>query len=126
MPDIHAGTAAFEPRLMEAAIEKTNAFSPDLVVGDLATKGYREELEEAKTYLDLLGCPNLSVVPGNHDAHNVGHYHFEDLFGVREKDLTLPIPEGERRRGTYFPLCFAARASVRQRSFWNKIALTAV
>ena len=97
MSDIHAGTDAFEPRLMEAAVQETNDFSPDLVavVGDLTTKGYREEFEEAKAYLDRLECPNVVVVPGNHDAHNVGHYHFEDLFGVRERELTFPIPEGE-------------------------------
>ncbi len=37
------------------------------------------------------------VVPGNHDGHNVGYYHFEDLFGNRESSLTLSVPEGEAK-----------------------------
>jgi len=99
MSDIHVGTGAFKPRLMEAAVEETNAYAPDLVavVGDLTTKGYLEEFEEAKSYLDRLECPNVVVVPGNHDAHNVGHYHFEDLFGTRERETTFPVAGGEAR-----------------------------
>jgi Icc protein len=98
MSDIHVGPS-FVPELMEAAIEETNAFAPDLVAipGDLTTKGYREEFEEAKTYLDRLKCENVVVVPGNHDGHNVGYYHFEDLFGKRECSMALPVPEGEAK-----------------------------
>ncbi len=99
MSDIHVGTSFFDPCLMDAAIDETNAFEPDLVAiaGDLTTKGYREEFEEAKSYLDRLECEKVIVVPGNHDGHNVGYYHFEDLFGDRERSLTLSIPEGEAK-----------------------------
>jgi Icc protein len=98
MSDIHVGPT-FVPDLMNAAIEETNAFAPDLVAvpGDLTTKGYREEFEEAKTYLDRLECENVVVVPGNHDGHNVGYYHFEDVFGKRESSRTLSVPEGEAK-----------------------------
>ena len=82
MSDIHVGPA-FVPGLMDAAIEEINAFGPHLVAipGDLTTKGYREEFEEAKVYLDRLECENVVVVPGNHDSHNVGYYHFEEGRG---------------------------------------------
>ncbi len=95
MSDIHVG-AGFYPELMDAAIEETNAFAPDLVAipGDLTMEGHREEFEEAKSYLDRLECPNVIVVPGNHDSRSVGYYHFEDLFGQRERSLTLSVPEG--------------------------------
>ena len=98
MSDIHVGST-FVPALMDAAIEEINAFGPDLVAvpGDLTTKGYKEEFEEAKAYLDRLECENVVVVPGNHDGHNVGYYHFEDLFGKRESSLTLSVPEGEAK-----------------------------
>ena len=41
MSDIHTGTPLFRPELMEAAIEETNAFAPDLVAvaGDPLTDG---------------------------------------------------------------------------------------
>jgi Icc protein len=98
MSDIHVGPT-FVPDLMDAAIEEINAFGPHLVAipGDLTTKGYREEFAEAKAYLDRLECENVVVVPGNHDSHNVGYYHFEDLFGKRESSLTLSVPEGEAK-----------------------------
>jgi Icc protein len=94
MSDIHVGPA-FVPDLMDAAIEEINTFGPHLVAipGDLTTKAYREEFEEAKAYLDRLECENVVVVPGNHDSHNVSYYHFEDLFGKRESSLT----EGEAK-----------------------------
>jgi 3',5'-cyclic AMP phosphodiesterase CpdA len=60
MSDIHVGST-FVPELMDAAIEEINAYSPHLVAipGDLTTKGYREEFEAAKTYLDRSGMRRL-------------------------------------------------------------------
>ncbi len=39
MSDIHVGTEMFRPDLLEAVIQETNAYEPDLVavVGDLTT-----------------------------------------------------------------------------------------
>ena len=84
--DIHVGSGLFRPDLLEAAIEESNALEPDLVAiaGDLTMEGYRWEFEEAKRYLDRLECENVVVIPGNHDAKNVGYRHFEDFFGMRE------------------------------------------
>ena len=97
--DIHVGSGLFRPELLDAAIEETNALEPDLVaiVGDLTMEGYRWEFEEAKGYLDRLGCPNVVVVPGNHDAKNVGYRHFEEFFGLREGAVTVNVPEGEAK-----------------------------
>jgi 3',5'-cyclic-AMP phosphodiesterase len=97
--DIHVGSGLFRPELLDAAIEETNALEPDLVViaGDLTMEGYRWEFEEAKGYLDRLECENVVVVPGNHDAKNVGYRHFEEFFGLREGAVTVNVPEGEAK-----------------------------
>jgi Icc protein len=97
--DIHVGSGLFRPELLDAAIEETNALEPDLVAiaGDLTTEGYRWEFEEAKGYLDRLECQNVVVVPGNHDAKNVGYRHFEEFFGLREGAVTVNVPEGEAK-----------------------------
>ncbi len=85
MSDIHTGSGLFRSELLDAAVRETNALAPDLVAvaGDLTSEGYRWEFEEAKAYLDRLDCPNVVIVPGNHDAQSVGYRHFEDLFGPR-------------------------------------------
>jgi len=97
--DIHVGSGLFKPELLEAVVEETNALEPDLVAvaGDLTMEGYRWEFEEAREYLDSLECPNVVVVPGNHDARNVGYRHFEEFFGLREGMATVAVPEGEAK-----------------------------
>ena len=99
MSDIHVGSGLFRPDLLSSVIEETNAFSPDLVAvaGDLTTEGYRWEFEEAKGYLNRIECPNVVVIPGNHDARNVGYRHFEEFFGMREETVTVKVPEGEAK-----------------------------
>src|SRR3712207_480546 len=99
MSDIHVRSGLFRPELLDAAIEETNELQPDLVAiaGDLTMEGYRWEFEEAKAYLDRIECPNVVVIPGNHDAKNVGYRHFEDFFGMREGTATVAVPEGDAK-----------------------------
>jgi 3',5'-cyclic AMP phosphodiesterase CpdA len=37
------------------------------------------------------------MVPGNHDARNVGYRYFEEFFGMRERSATVRMPEGEAK-----------------------------
>ena len=99
MSDIHVGTGLFRPELLTAAIDETNEMEPDLVAiaGDLTMEGHRWEFEQAKEYLDRLECPNVVYVMGNHDAQVVGYWHFEEFFGIREKAITITVPEGEAK-----------------------------
>jgi 3',5'-cyclic-AMP phosphodiesterase len=99
MSDIHVGAGLFRPELLEAAIEETNALAPDLVAvaGDLTMEGYRWEFEEARGYLDRLECPHVVVIPGNHDAKNVGYRLFEEYFGMREGAVAVPVDGGEAK-----------------------------
>jgi 3',5'-cyclic-AMP phosphodiesterase len=99
MSDIHVGSGLFKPDLLSSVVEETNILSPDLVAvaGDLTMEGYRWEFEEARGYLDRIECPNVVVIPGNHDARNVGYRHFEEFFGMREGTVTVKVPEGEAK-----------------------------
>ena len=89
--DLHCGGPYFVPNLMERAIAEVNDLEPDLVVcsGDLTTFGFKPEYMQAKEYLDRLECESFVVIPGNHDARNVGYIHFEELFGERSSVLRV-------------------------------------
>ena len=87
--DLHAGSPYFVPSLMDRTVVELNELRPDLVLctGDLTEMGFRQDYVAAREYLDRIECPDLVVVPGNHDARNVGYVHFEELFGPRSRSL---------------------------------------
>jgi Icc protein len=89
--DIHCGNARFIPDLLDRTIIEVNRMNPAVVVvsGDLTDAGYREEFEEAAEFIDRIQCDHIMVIPGNHDARNVGYLHFERLFGERRSVLDL-------------------------------------
>ena len=89
--DLHCGGPHFVPNLIERAIGEINELQPDIVVcsGDLTTFGFKPEYAMARAYLERLECRSLVVVPGNHDARNVGYVHFEEMFGDRNSVLRL-------------------------------------
>ncbi len=82
--DMHCGTPTFQPELMASIVERCNRLGPDLVVfvGDLTAEGYEWEYDQAADWIARFHAPAV-VVPGNHDARNVGHLHFERHFGPR-------------------------------------------
>ena len=86
LSDLHLGSQYFVPNLLDRTLVEVNDLNPDIVVvtGDLTSMGYRQEFREAREYLDRLVCPDVLVVPGNHDSRNVGYAHFERLFATRE------------------------------------------
>lgn len=90
--DIHAGSPYFITNLMTRTVEELNEIKPDVVVitGDLTNMGFRQEFTTARAFVDKIECEHIVVVPGNHDARNVGWVHFEELFGPRHKVLDLP------------------------------------
>ncbi len=89
--DIHCGNSRFVPDLLDRSIIEINRLNPTAVVvaGDLTDAGYREEFEQARKYIDRIQCENIMVIPGNHDARNVGYIHFERLFGERQSVIVL-------------------------------------
>jgi 3',5'-cyclic-AMP phosphodiesterase len=89
--DIHCGNSRFIPELLDRTIIEINRLNPTAVVvaGDLTDAGYREEFEQAAEYIGCIECEHVMVVPGNHDARNVGYIHFERLFGERHSVIDL-------------------------------------
>ncbi|MBD0330038.1 MAG: metallophosphoesterase [Thermoleophilia bacterium] len=82
--DIHVGGPLSLPAEALAAIaERVRGLQPDVVVvaGALTTAGYEWEFEEAAEWLAGIDFPKL-VIPGNHDARNVGYTHFQRIFGT--------------------------------------------
>lgn len=86
LSDLHLGSQYFVPNLLDRALVEVNDLQPDIVIitGDLTAMGYRQEFRAAREYLDRLACPDVIIVPGNHDSRNVGYAHFERLFATRE------------------------------------------
>jgi Icc protein len=83
LSDVHmGGSLTLAPEQLDAIVERVRGVDPDLVViaGDLTTAGYEWEFEQAARWLERIEFPKL-VIPGNHDARNVGYVHFERLFG---------------------------------------------
>lgn len=85
LSDIHCGSPFFDPQLLRHAVEEVKAVAPDLIIvgGDLTTDGYAHEFRDAQNHLQPLLDAALTtvVIPGNHDAKNVGYLHFVDCFG---------------------------------------------
>lgn len=85
LSDIHCGSPYFDSDLATSAVAEIVALEPDLVLvgGDLTAEGYANEFRAAQSFLEPLSEAGLPVVviPGNHDAKNVGYLHFRDTFG---------------------------------------------
>lgn len=97
--DIHCGTPTFQPEVMRSTIERVNAMRPDLVavVGDLTHAGYEWEFAEAAEWIERFDAPTL-VVQGNHDARNIGHLHFQRLFGERYTSRRIAFDDERAER----------------------------
>jgi 3',5'-cyclic-AMP phosphodiesterase len=93
LSDIHVGGSRYRQDLLETAIAEVNSVEPDLVViaGDITDEGYPDQYPVAKTELAALKCRNVVMVPGNHDARNVGYLGFEDTFGGRDTATRLDL-----------------------------------
>lgn len=89
--DLHCGSIYYRRQLADQVVEEVNALGPDIVVvsGDLTDMGFRHEYVQARELLDRIECQRMMVIPGNHDARNVGEVHFEELFGPRDNELIL-------------------------------------
>ncbi len=93
LSDVHVGGMRYRQDLLQVAIAEINAAAPDIVVvaGDLTDDGYPDQYPEAKKELEAIDCEHLVLVPGNHDARNVGYVLFEDTFGARDTRQRLQV-----------------------------------
>lgn len=97
--DIHCGTLTFDAGLLASTLDRINALRPDVtaVVGDLTAAGHGPEFDEAAAWVARVEGPTV-VVQGNHDARNLGHLHFERLFGDRFTVRRIPFDDERASR----------------------------
>lgn len=83
--DLHFSSSMFVQEYADNVSRIIRDEEPDLLVvtGDLTTEGYVSEFEAAKRFLDQLDVEERLIVPGNHDARNLGYTVFEELIGPR-------------------------------------------
>ncbi len=93
--DLHVKGPLYNEAYEENVIRYINEVNPDLVVvtGDLTDFGLIHEYRNAVNVLKKIKSRTL-VVPGNHDAKNMGYVLFEKIFGERNpfikvKDLCV-------------------------------------
>ncbi len=81
--DIHCGSGLFNKNIMMQTISQVNEINPDVLVitGDLTMDGYYEEYKMVRNYISQFKTAKKVIVPGNHDARNVGYKTFEKFFG---------------------------------------------
>jgi Icc protein len=93
LSDVHVGGSRHRRDLLHSAINEVNAARPDLVVvaGDLTDDGFPEQYEEAQDELSAIDCEHVVLVPGNHDARNVGYVLYEETFGTRDHRHRLEL-----------------------------------
>lgn len=93
LSDVHIGGERHRRELLHSAIAEVNEARPDLVVvaGDLTDDGFPEQYAEAQTELGRIECEHVVLVPGNHDARNVGYLLYEETFGSRDHRLRLEL-----------------------------------
>lgn len=87
LSDIHFGEKTFSKDLIFKVLSQLRKEKPDLIIisGDITQNGYKYEYEVIKKFIERLKfIAKTFVVPGNHDARNVGLIHFEKLIGPRK------------------------------------------
>ena len=67
LSDLHFGRV--DRGIVDALVKQLERIKPNVVAvsGDLTQRGRAREFREARSFLDMIGCP-LIVVPGNHDV----------------------------------------------------------
>jgi len=93
LSDVHVGAERHRRELLRTAIGEVNDARPDLVVvaGDLTDEGFPEQYADARDELARIECEHVVLVPGNHDARNVGYLLYEETFGTRDHRLRLEL-----------------------------------
>ena len=81
--DVHfGGGLSLSAETLQEVAAAVNRIEPDVAViaGDLTTDGYEWEYEQAAEWVELIAAPKV-LIPGNHDARNVGYLHYRRFFG---------------------------------------------
>jgi len=85
LSDLHVTSSNFVPEWGERVQEEVKALKPDILIitGDLTSEGYSYEHDMAWEYVRNMEARVKIVVPGNHDARNLGYEIFDEIYGTR-------------------------------------------
>jgi Icc protein len=85
LSDLHIGGAYFKQEIFDTIVnEVNNKPKPDviLITGDLTDEGLSSQFKRASIEIKRLtdACPNMIVLPGNHDYRHTGYLLFKKFF----------------------------------------------
>ena len=85
LSDLHIGGVYFKQEIFDTIVkEVSNKLTPDviLITGDLTDEGLLSQFERASTEIKKLAevCPNVIILPGNHDYRHTGYLLFKKYF----------------------------------------------
>ena len=85
LSDLHIGGNYFRQEIFDTIVyEVKNKLKPDviLITGDLTDEGLISQFRRASTEIKKLtdACPNVIILPGNHDYRHTGYLLFKKFF----------------------------------------------
>jgi 3',5'-cyclic-AMP phosphodiesterase len=80
--DMHVGGLFKQDAFNTIVDEVNNHLKPDAIIisGDLTDDGLLFQFEKARAEINKFKCPNLIVLPGNHDYRHTGYLLFKKFF----------------------------------------------
>jgi 3',5'-cyclic-AMP phosphodiesterase len=85
--DVHVGSL-FQQSIFDTLVDELNTqLKPDVLIisGDLTDDGLVFQFEKAQKEIQRFDCPNLIVIPGNHDFRHTGYLLFKKYFPMSAK-----------------------------------------
>jgi 3',5'-cyclic-AMP phosphodiesterase len=84
LSDLHIGGAYFKQMVFDTLIDEVNKINPDatIITGDLTDEGLISQFRQASAEIKRLDdiCPNVIILPGNHDYRHTGYLLFKKFF----------------------------------------------
>jgi 3',5'-cyclic-AMP phosphodiesterase len=85
LSDLHMGGAFFRQDVFDTIVDEvSNKLKPDTIIitGDLTDDGLASQFERARMEINKLvdSCPNVLILPGNHDYRHTGYLLFKKFF----------------------------------------------
>jgi 3',5'-cyclic AMP phosphodiesterase CpdA len=92
LSDLHIGGAYFKQDTFDTIVNEVDTkLKPDviLITGDLTDEGLSSQFERARVEIKKLTniCPNVIVLPGNHDYRHTGYLLFNKFFPFRPSNV---------------------------------------
>lgn len=85
--DLHIGGLFKQDAFDEIVYEINNELKPNAIIisGDLVDEGIIYQYEKAKKEIQRFECPNIIILPGNHDYRHTGYLLFKRFFPLNSR-----------------------------------------